>query len=127
MRKPHSSSDSLLELVKQLLLGALGWSSLELKLAKTDAKALLRRFLLGISLLFAGFAILIAAVFTLAETLIGALADYVHGNLIAGLIVSAALFAITALIVTLAYAFVTRRPVPKGVVFRRLLVSRRDP
>ena len=121
MPKSRLRSPVILELVKQLLAGALGWSSAELELAKLDARSLLRRYIFAIGLLFASFAILTAAVFTLAETLIGALADYVHGHLIAGLIVSMGLLAIVAVMIAVAYASITKSPTPQGVVFRRLL------
>lgn len=107
-------------------MGFLGWSDNELRLTKMDAQALLRRFLLGVGLLFFGFAALIATIFTLAESMIGALADYVHGNFVAGLIVSAALFAATALIIAIAYVVLTKTPPPKGMVFRRILGRRKD-
>jgi hypothetical protein len=121
MPKTRKNHISFLELAKQLLFGALGWSNDEMLLTKLDARALLRRLAFGLGLLLASFAFLIAAVFTLAETLIGALADYLHGNLLAGLIVSAGLFCITALIAYFAYAWITRKPVSKGVIFRKLL------
>ncbi len=121
MPKSRLRSPVVLELVKQLLAGVLGWSSDELRLTKIDARALLHRYLFAIGLLFTSFAIMIAAIFTLAETLIGALAEYVHGNLIAGLIVSLGLFCIVAVMIAVAYSFITKKPAPQGVVFRHLL------
>lgn len=126
MPKSRLGNSGFLELVKQLLMGVLGWSSDELRLTKLDASALLHRFLFGGVLFFTSFAILTAAVFTLAETLVGALAEYVHDNLTAGLIVSAALFGLTAILIAVAYASITKKPVARGMVFRRLLGRPRD-
>lgn len=121
MRKPHIENPAVLELAKQILLGLLGWSRDEVRLTKLDARALLHRYLFGLGLLFASFAILTAAIFTMVQTLIGALADYVHGNLVAGLIVSLGLFGITALMIAVAHSSITKKPVAQGVVFRHLL------
>ncbi len=121
--RSRGAKSSILEVVKLLFLEALGWSNEELRLTKLDAKTLLHRYLLGLGLLFAGLAVLTATIFTLAETLIGALADYVHGNLIAGLIVSALLLGLTMLLLGLAYAHVTNSSNPRGVVFRKMLGS----
>ena len=121
MPEPSSGAATLLELAKQLLFGALGWPSAELTLTKLDAKALLHRYVLGLILLVVSFAVLTATVFTLAETVIGALAEYVHGNLIAGLIVSAGLFCLTAVMIMIARSSFTKVPPPKGMVFKRLL------
>jgi hypothetical protein len=124
MPKSASPDISLFELVKTLLMGALGWSNNELAMAKLDAKALLNRVLWGAALLFAAFAMLTAAIFTLAETLIGALADYLHGNLPAGLVVSASLFCLTGLLMAVGYFSLKTRPKPQGIVFRKLLGSK---
>lgn len=121
MPEARSNHTSVFELVKRLLLGALGWSTDELNLAKLDAKALLNRVLVGVGLLFFAFAILTAAIFTLAETLIGALADYLHGNFMAGLVVTAGLLLIVAVLMAIAYSSIKARPKPKGAVFKRLL------
>lgn len=121
MRKSRLLSPAVLALVKQLLAGVLDWSGDELRLAKLDARVLLRRYLFAIGLLIASLALLTAAIFTLAQTLIGALAEYVHGNFVAGLIVSLALFGITALMVAVAYSSIMKKLTPQGMVFRRLL------
>jgi hypothetical protein len=124
MPKSTSEGFSILELVKTLLVGALGWSSDELALTRLDAKAMLNRILLGVVLFFASFAVLTAAIFTLAETLIGALADYLHGNLIAGVLVSAGLFCVTGILMAIGYFSIKAKPKARGMVFRKLLGSK---
>jgi hypothetical protein len=93
-RKPMPKKLAILELVKQLLRDALEWSQVEIELTRVDAKAMMRNYIVALGLVFTSFAILIAAMFTLAQTVIGAIATYVHGHVIAGLIVSVALFAL---------------------------------
>jgi hypothetical protein len=112
---------SVLELVKQLLKDAVDWSNDEMALTRVDAKSLLRRYLTGLGLILTSFAILIAAVFTLAQTVIGALAEYLHGHIIAGLIVSLILFVVTAALMAVARSFFTNKARPKGLVFRRIM------
>ena len=119
------SSDShpkfaLFGLLQQLAQDALAWSEAEVAHTRADAKAHLRGYALALGFMFAGFSVLIAAVFTLAETIIGALASYVHGNTIAGLIVSLGLFVITLTLLVTARYFLTRKTTSKGMIFRRL-------
>ncbi|MEO6607518.1 MAG: phage holin family protein [Aestuariivirga sp.] len=127
MPERRAKNTPIFELVKKLLMGALGWSSDELSLTKLDAKALLNRVLLGAGLLFFAFAMLTAAIFTLAETLIGALTDYLHGNFAAGLVVTVGLLLITALLMAFAYSSIKATPAPRGVIFKRLLGSKKLP
>jgi hypothetical protein len=112
---------SILELVKLLITDAIDWSNEEMALTRVDAKSLMRRYLFGISLMVTSFAILIAAIFTLAQTVIGALSEYLHGHIVAGLIVSLILFAITIILLAIARSFFVNRAHPKGLVFRRIL------
>ena len=114
---------SILELVKQLIADAVDWSNDEMALTRVDAKSLLRRYLTGLFLILISFAILIAAVFTLAQTMIGALAEYLHGRIVAGLIVSFILFAMTMALMAMARSFFTKKAHPKGLVFRRIMGS----
>ena len=112
---------AILALIKQLINDAVDWSNDELALTRSDAKALLRRYLIALGLLFVSFAILIAAIFTLAQTLIGALAEYLHGHLIAGTIVSLALFILTFALMAAARYLFARKARAKGLVFRRIM------
>ena len=112
---------SVLELVRQLIADAVDWSNDEMALTRVDAKSLFRRYLIGLGLVLISFVILIAAVFTLAQTVIGALAEYLHGHIVAGLIVSFILFAITIALMAIARAFFTKKARPKGLVFRRIM------
>ena len=112
--------NSIPGLLKQLLQDALEWSQAEIELTRADAKAMMRNYIIALALLVVSFAILIAAVFTLAQTVIGALAAYVHGHLSAGLIVSAALFGLTLILIAIARYFLTRKSRSKGLIFRRI-------
>lgn len=122
MPKKHSP----LRLVKQLIQDALQWSQTEIELTRADAKAMMRNYIIALALFFISFAILIAALFTLAQTVIGAIAAYVHGHLIAGLIVSIALILMTILLLALARYFLTRKSRSKGLIFRRLTGDKID-
>jgi Putative Actinobacterial Holin-X, holin superfamily III len=112
---------SILELVKQLITDALDWSNDEMALTRVDAKSLMRRYILGFTLMMISFAILIAAIFTLAQTVIGALSEFLHGHIVAGLIVSFMLFAITIILLAVARYFFVNKARAKGLVFRRIL------
>ena len=118
--KPMHKRNSISGLLKQLLQDALEWSQAEIELTRADAKAMMRNYIMALALLVVSFAILIAAVFTLAQTVIGALAAYVHGHLSAGLIVSAALFGLTLILIAIARYFLTRKSRSKGLIFRRI-------
>ena len=118
--KPMHKRNSISGLLKQLLQDALEWSQAEIELTRADAKAMMRNYIIALALLVVSFAILIAAVFTLAQTVIGALAAYVHGHLSAGLIVSAALFGLTLILIAIARYFLTRKSRSKGLIFRRI-------
>lgn len=118
--KPMHKRNSISGLLKQLLQDALEWSQAEIELTRADAKAMMRNYIIALALLLVSFAILIAAVFTLAQTVIGALAAYVHGHLSAGLIVSAALFGLTLILIAIARYFLTRKSRSKGLIFRRI-------
>jgi Putative Actinobacterial Holin-X, holin superfamily III len=124
MSKDQRQPFSILELIKQLITDAVDWSNDEMALTRVDAKLLLRRYLIGLGLILTSFAILIAAVFTLAQTVIGALAEYLHGHIIAGLIVSLILFVITIILTAAARYFFTAKARPKGLVFRRIMGAR---
>ncbi len=110
----------ILELVKQLLQDAFQWSQTEIELTRLDAKAMMRNYIIALALFFTSFAILIAAVFTLAQTVIGAVAAYVHGHIVAGLIVTVVLILLTILLLATARYFLTRKSRSKGLIFRRL-------
>lgn len=117
---------AILHLVKQLLQDALQWSQAEIELTRSDARALMKNYIIALALLFVGFAILIAALFTLAQTIIGAIATYVHGYLFAGFIVSAILFGLTLITLATARYFLTRKSRSKGLIFRRITSRRGD-
>jgi hypothetical protein len=121
-RMPESGhrKPAILRLLQQLVHDAIMWSEAEMAFTRADAKAFLRSYAIALGFIFSGFAVLIAAIFTLAQTIIGALANYVHGNTIAGLIVSLGLFALTLLLLAAARYFLTRRASSKGMIFRRL-------
>ena len=121
MPEHQRRSFSVLELVRQLIADAVDWSNDEMALTRVDAKSLLRRYLTGLFLMLISFAILIAAVFTLAQTMIGALAEYLHGHIVAGLIVSFILFAVTMALMAMARSLFTKKAQPKGLVFRRIM------
>lgn len=110
----------IFRLLRQLIQDAIAWSEAEVEFTRADAKAFLRSYIVAFGFIFVGFAMLIAAVFTLAQTIIGALASYVHGNTIAGLIVSVGLFALTILLLAAARHFLTRKASSQGMIFRRL-------
>lgn len=112
---------SILELMRQLISDAVDWSNDEMALTRVDAKSLLRRYIVGLGIVFVSFAILIAAVFTLAQTVIGALAEYLHGHIISGLIVSLVLFILAFALMIAARYFFTHNARPKGLVFRRIM------
>lgn len=122
MPKRHA----ILGLVKQLLQDALDWSQAEIALTRSDAKAVMRNYIIALALIFVGFAILIAGVFTLAQTVVGAIASYVHGHIVAGLIVSAALILLTILLLATARYFLTRKSRSKGLIFRRITGAKID-
>ncbi len=117
---------SILRLVKQLLEDALEWSQAEIELTRADAKAVMRNYIIALALFFTSFAILVAAVFTLAQTVIGAIADYVHGHIMAGLIVGIALIGLTMLLLATARYFLTRKSRSKGLIFRRITGAKVD-
>jgi len=121
MPEKQQSNFAILTLIKQLISDAVDWSNDELALTRSDAKSLLRRYLIALGLIFVSFAILIAAIFTLAQTLIGALAQYLHGHLIAGAIVSLALFVLTFALMAAARYLFTRKARANGLVFRRIM------
>ena len=110
----------LFRLLQQLVHDIVAWSEAEMAYTRADAKAFLRSYVFAFGSIFAGFSVLIAAVFTLAETIVGALAAYVHGHTIAGLIVSLSLFVVTFLFLVAARYFLTRKASSKGMIFRRL-------
>ncbi len=110
----------ILGLVKQLLQDAFQWSQAEIELTRSDAKVVMRNYIIALALFFTSFAILIAAVFTLAQTMIGAIATYVHGHVIAGLIVGIVLLSLTILLLITARYFLTRKSRSKGLIFRRI-------
>ena len=110
----------ILELVKQLYQDAITWSEVEIALTRSDAKAMMRNYIIALVLIFISFAILIAAFLTLAETIIGAIAAYVNGHIFAGLIVCAALFGLTIILLATARYFFTRKSHSKGLIFKRL-------
>jgi len=120
MVRPHKASFSLLDFAKRLIDEAVAWSNDELELTKQDAKALVRRYVIALGLVFAAFAVLTAAIFTLAQTLIGALAVYLYGHVVAGLVVSLIMFGLTIGLLLIARYTATRKTTPKGVVFLRL-------
>jgi|GEM_PF-3109298 len=126
MSKDQSRPFSVLELAKQLITDAIDWSNDEMALVKLDAKALLRRYLVGLGLILTSFAILIAAVFTLAQTVIGALATYLNGHIIAGLIVSIVLFGITLAMLILARYVLTHKVKARGLIFRRIVSGKTE-
>jgi len=126
MPNTHRPKFALLDVLQQLVQNAVAWSEAEMAHTRADAKALLRSYVLACALMLTGFSVLIAAVFTLAETIIGALAAYVHGHTIAGLIVSVGLFALTLLLLLAARYFLTRKASSKGIIFRRLTGKKTD-
>ena len=121
MRNP-----SLLELLKQLIQEATAWSNAEIALTRLDAKSLVRNYVVAAGFMFFGFAVLIAAIFTLAQSIIGGLAAYVYGHTVAGLVVSLVLFGLTAACFSAALFFITRKKRVKGVIFQRLLNVKLD-
>lgn len=118
--------NSMLEFVKQLLENAVQWSQAEIELTRLDAKAMVRNYIIALALIFVSFAILIVALLTLAQTLIGAIAAYVHGHIFAGLIVSAVLFGLTMLMLVMARYFIMRKTASRGLIFRRITGSKID-
>jgi hypothetical protein len=52
---------------------------------------------------------------------IGVLAEYLHGHVIAGLIVSVVLFAVTVILMAVARYFFISKARPRGLVFRRIM------
>ena len=111
---------SILDFFRRLIDEAVAWSNEELELTKQDAKALVHRYMMALGLMIGGFSVLTAGIFTLAQTLIGALALYLYGHVIAGLVVSLAMFVVTAGLFLLARHLITQKTTPKGMVFLRL-------
>jgi uncharacterized membrane protein len=111
---------AIFRLLRQLVQDAIVWSEAEVAFTRADAKVFLRNYSVALGFIFSGLAVLIAAVFTLAQTIIGALASYVHGDTIAGLIVSVVLFGLTILLLAAARHFLTRKAPSQGMIFRRL-------
>lgn len=111
---------SIIRLVRQLVQDALAWSQAEIELTRKDAMAMVRNYIIALALIFVGFAMLIAALLTLAQTVIGAIATYVQGHTLAGLIVSVALFGLAMLVLILARYFFTRKSHSMGLIFRRI-------
>jgi len=120
MPEPGHQKSTILNFLRQLAQDAIVWSEAEMAFTRADAKAFLRSYVVALGFIFGGFAVLIAAVFTLAQTIVGALASYVHGNTMAGLIVSFGLFGLTLLLLAAARHFLTRKGSSKGMIFRRL-------
>ena len=126
LRKLMPKKNAILGLLNQLLQDAIQWSQAEIELTRSDAKAMMRNYTIALGLFLLSFAILIAAMFTLAQTVIGAIADYVHGHVIAGLIVGISLTFLAVLLIATARYFLTRKSQSKGLVFRRLKGSKID-
>lgn len=118
--------NGIFELINRLLQDALEWSQAEIELTRADAKAMVRNDIIALVLVFVSFAILVAAFLTLAETVIGALATYVHGHILAGIIVCAVLFGITIVLLATARYFFTRKSQSKGLIFRRITGGKRN-
>lgn len=123
MPKNHDQDLSILELVKQLLINAVDWCHAEIALTRLDMKSLIRRYMVGVGLIFTSFAILIAAIFTLAQTVIGALSSYLYGHTIAGLVVSVVLFILALLIIFGARYFFFAKTKSKGLIFKRIMAG----
>lgn len=121
MPKNRRSRLSILVLFKQLAVDAVNWSQEELALTRSDAKSLFKRYLIALCFIFFGFALLIAAIFTLAQTLIGALAVYLHGHLIAGLIASLTMFVLTFAMLAAARYLFMHKARARGIVFQRFM------
>jgi Putative Actinobacterial Holin-X, holin superfamily III len=121
MPKDRRRPFSILELVKQLIADAVDWSNDEMALTRLDAKTMVRRYLFGLGLILTSFAVLIAAVFTLAQTVIGVLAEYLHGHVVAGLTVSLILFIFAFMLIASARHFFKNQAQPRGLVFRRIM------
>ena len=126
MPKHHRTPFSILDLVKQLITDAVHWSNDEIALTRLDASRMMRRYVFGLALILTSFAILIAAVFTLAQTLIGPLAAYLNGHVAAGLIVSLVLFGMALVLVLLARYVITYKVKAKGMIFRRIISGRTE-
>ncbi len=120
MARPNKSSFSILDFAKRLIDEAVAWSNDELELTKQDAKAMVHRYVIALGLVLAAFAVLTAAIFTLAQTLIGALARYLYGHVVAGLVVSLVMFGLTLGLLLIAKSTATRKAMPKGLVFLKL-------
>jgi ABC-type multidrug transport system fused ATPase/permease subunit len=125
-RKPMPKKYPILGLVKQLLQDAQEWSQAEIEMTRADAKAMMRNCIIALGFIFTSFAILIAAIFTLAQSIIGALATYLHGHIFAGVVVSFMLFALTMVMLAAARYFFGRKLPAKGLIFRRLTASKID-
>lgn len=120
MPESNHPKSALFKLLEQLVEDAVAWSETEIANTRTDAKSFLRNYAIALGFIFAGLSVLIATVLTLAETIIGALASYVHGHAVAGLIVSCGLFALTIGLLAAAQYFLKRKPRSRGLIFRRL-------
>jgi len=120
MPESNHPKSALFKLLEQLVEDAVAWSETEIANTRTDAKSFLRNYAIALGFIFAGLSVLIATVLTLAETIIDALASYVHGHAVAGLIVSCGLFALTIGLLAAAQYFLKRKPRSRGLIFRRL-------
>jgi uncharacterized BrkB/YihY/UPF0761 family membrane protein len=121
MAKSRQPDSPIIALLRHLIDEAVAWSHAELGLAREDARRLLRRYLVGLGMLLSGFAIFIAGLITLAQALIGVLADYLQGHVMAGLAVGLATLAVALACLVIARLFFRIPARPQSAVFQRLL------
>lgn len=115
-----SSKPAFPELFKELAGDGKRWLDAELALAKAEAGLRVRSYAAGLSVAFAGLAVLIAATVVLAQAAVAALTPYVSGPAVAGLAVGIALLVVVLVLALVAKNSLINKTRPVGLVFRWL-------
>lgn len=115
-----SSKPAFPELFKELAGDGKRWLDAELALAKAEAGLRMRGYVAGLGVAFAGLAVLLAAIVTLAQAGVAALTPYVSGPAVAGLAVGITLLVIVAVLALVAKNLLVNKTRPVGLVFRWL-------
>ena len=113
-------------LLRKLADDGVRWASSELALARAEGGGFLRRCLIAIALVFASFAVLLAAIVILAEALVAALATYMNGEGYAGLAVGLAMIVLVVIMGLIARNLVLHGRRPKSLPFRWLASQERE-
>ena len=117
----RASKPAFPDLFKELANDGKRWLDAELALAKAEAGLRLRDYALGLGIALVSLVILITATVILAQACVVALAPYVTGPAVAGVVVAILLLGIVVILALVAkYLLVSKTP-PTGLVFRWLM------